>query len=139
MSHKNYTRYSKVMNDGGLKNVVEPETELVADACGLDGCCAAESENESASIEQPIEDQSVAQEIETVVAPETRKIGKVYGCKRLNVRETPNTTAAIVSEIVEGVEVMIDEQLSNGLFYKICTEHGIEGYCMKKFITICRN
>lgn len=151
--HKNYTHYSKMNNESVVNDIPEvKEDEWVPDACGLNGCGA--DEIESASNEQPIEGQTVIPEVEPeafaepaikpvmVVEPEPTaepkimKIGKVYGCKRLNVREQPSASAAIVSEIDEGIEVMIDEEKSNALFYKICTEHGIEGYCMKKFIAI---
>lgn len=158
MSHnhnKNYTQYSKYRPNNETTpsyKITEPETELVADTCGLNGCGAVE--NESASNEQPISGRVVNHEVEpkafaepavkpeSVVEPEPTvepkilKIGKVYGCKRLNVREQPSPSAEIVSEITEGIEVMIDEKASNALFYKICTEHGIEGYCMKKFIAV---
>ena len=133
MSHKNYTRYSNMNGKGPTAvnhTMINGESDPVID------------ENESAVIEQPIEGQTVIPEVEPIVEPEPtiepeiRKIGAVYGCKRLNIRELPSTTATIVSEISEGNEVMIDEKQSNALFYKVCTEHGIEGYCMKKFIVV---
>lgn len=69
-----------------------------------------------------------------VAAP--KNLGKVVDCVRLNVREEPNTKASVVFEINVGSTVFIDEACSTDEFYKICTEHGVEGYCMKKFIEI---
>lgn len=135
MSHKNYTRYSKINEEESVVN----EDSII------------ESE-ESAVIEQPIEvleyipevepEVEVSEEIELVVEAESSvpveptKIGKVFGCKKLNVRDLPSKASNIVTEIFEGVELMIDEKGSTALFYKVCTEHGIEGYCMKEFIKV---
>ena len=113
-SKKHYTQYSKFSGE-------EPETEV---------------EEETVEEERPIEGQIVIPEVEPVVEPENRKFGKINNCKKLNVRKLPSRDAEIISELVEGSEVMIDEKESTALFYKICTEHGIEGYCMKNFIKV---
>ena len=127
MSKKRYTQYSKFSGE-------EPETEV---------------EEETVEEERPIEGQIVIPEaesehvfappmpeVEPVVEPENRKFGKVSNCKKLNIRKLPSRDAEIVSELIEGSEVMIDEKESTALFYKICTEHGIEGFCMKQFIKV---
>ena len=127
MSKKHYTQYSKFSGE-------EPETEV---------------EEETVEEERPIEGQIVIPEVESepvfvppmpevdpVVEPENRKFGKVSNCKKLNIRKLPSRDAEIISELIEGSEVMIDENESTALFYKICTEHGIEGFCMKQFIKV---
>ena len=127
MSKKRYTQYSKFSGE-------EPETEI---------------EEETVEEEQPLEGQIVIPEVkselvfvspmpevEPVVEPENHKFGKINNCKKLNVRKLPSRDAEIISELVEGSEVMIDENESTALFYKICTEHGIEGFCMKQFIKV---
>lgn len=128
MSNKHYTQYSKFNGE---------ETILI--------------NNPELEVEEPIEGQIVIPEVEPivpepivpepvipepVVEPENRKFGKVSNCKKLNIRKLPSRDAEIVSELIEGSEVMIDEKESTALFYKICTEHGIEGYCMKQFIKV---
>lgn len=109
VSHKRYTQYSKFSDE-------EPEIEE----------------------EQPLEGQTTIPEVEpeVVAEPEPRKFGKITGCKKLNVRKLPSRDSEIISELVEGSEIMIDDNESTALFYKICTEHGIEGYCMKQFIKV---
>jgi hypothetical protein len=62
--------------------------------------------------------------------------GIVSGCERLNVREEPNKNADIVCVIEKDASVIIDVDDSTDSFYKVCTEAGAEGYCMKNFITI---
>lgn len=65
-----------------------------------------------------------------------KNLGKVVDCVKLNVREEPSIKAFVVFEIAVGSTVFVDETCSTDEFYKICTEHGVEGYCMKKFIEI---
>ena len=80
------------------------------------------------------EPEVAAPAVPEVEAP--KNLGKVVGCVRLNVREEPSTKASVVFEINVGSTVFIDETCSTDEFYKICTEYGVEGYCMKKFIEI---
>ena len=140
MSNRNYTPYSKMSGEEAMLTV-EPEVVV---------------ENESASIEEPLEGQTTIPEVEPeivaefetmtkpeiiaepepTIEPEIRKIGKVNGCKKLNVRNLPNQDAKILTELVEGSEVMIDEAGSTATYYKVCTEYGIDGYCVKKFIKV---
>lgn len=125
MSNKNYTRYSKMNGEeptliNEVKTEVLPETDVV---------------DESASIEvvsevEPVVDHEPAPE------PEVRKFGRVYGCTKLNVRSMPNRDAKILAEVVEGSELMIDDGDSTAVFYKVCTERGIEGYCMKQYVKV---
>ena len=129
MSNKHYTQYSKFSGEEPML-VNDPELEV-------------EEENKE-KVEEPIEGQIVIPEVEPElvsdpepsVEQENRKFGKVNNCKKLNIRKLPSRDAEIVSELVEGSEVMIDEKESTALFYKICTEHGIDGYCMKDYITV---
>ena len=129
MSNKHYTQYSKFSGEEPML-VNDPELE-------------AEDTVEE-KVDEPIEGQIVIPEVEPEpvsdpepsVEPENRKFGKVSNCKKLNIRKLPSRDAEIVSELIEGSEVMIDEKESTALFYKICTEHGIEGYCMKDFIKV---
>ena len=127
MSNKHYTQYSKFSGEEPML-VNDPELEV--------------EEAVEEKVEEPIKGQIVIPEVEPEpdpepsVEPENQKFGKVSNCKKLNIRKLPSRDAEIVSELIEGSEVMIDEKESTALFYKICTEHGIEGYCMKNFIKV---
>ena len=117
MSKKHYTQYSKFSGEEPtLTNDQELEVE----------------EAVKEKVEEPLEGQIAIPEVE----PEIRKFGKITGCKKLNIRKLPSRDSEIISELVEGSEVMIEENESTALFYKICTAHGIEGYCMKNFIKV---
>lgn len=63
-------------------------------------------------------------------------IGVVSDCDRLNVRKTPSRNALVVAEIDVDTEVMIDLDNSTAGWYNICTATGVEGFCMKDFITV---
>lgn len=131
MSNKHYTQYSKFSGEEPMM-VNNPELEV--------------EDTVEEKVDEPIEGQIVIPEVEPIVTepvipepvvkPENRKFGKVSNCKKLNIRKFPSRDAEIISELIEGSEVMIDEKESTALFYKICTEHGIEGYCMKDFIKV---
>ena len=131
MSNKHYTQYSKFSGEEPML-VNNPELEV--------------EDTVEEKVDEPIEGQIVIPEVEPivpepvipepVVEPENRKFGKISNCKKLNIRKLPSRDAEIVSELIEGSEVMIDEKESTALFYKICTEHGIEGFCMKQFIKV---
>lgn len=94
--------------------------------------------------ERPIESvETIAEDIQVVETDQVSKIeepkrviGIVANCSKLNVRECPQLTATILSTITEGTELIINEEESTKDFYKICTPIGLEGYCMKQFVTI---
>lgn len=131
MSKHDYTKHSnknKYENKSRIERKFESADEMV-DALNnqkskvVDSTPAVISEHEVAA--------PVVTEVEV-----PKNLGKVVNCVKLNVREEPNTKASVVFEVNVGSTVFIDETCSTDEFYKICTEHGVEGYCMKKFIEI---
>lgn len=64
--------------------------------------------------------------------------GVVTDCQRLNVRKAPSADAEILTVIDAFSNVMVDMDTSSDEFYKVCTEIGVEGFCMKKYITLRR-
>ena len=90
-------------------------------------------------VEEAVEDvtEEVVEEVieEPVVEPEPI-VGVVSGCAKLRVRNNPSIMGEVICEIKEGTIVIIDEDKSTVEFYKVVTEAGAEGYCMKKYITL---
>ena len=81
--------------------------------------------------------EEVVETSEEVVAPEPKEVtGVVKECAKLNVRTHPSMLASVVTEIKAGTKVVINETESTEDFYKVCTEAGVEGFCMKKFIAV---
>ena len=67
------------------------------------------------------------------------KVGIVANCEKLNLRRSPlkdSDGANIITELLPGVAVVIDEDESTPNFYKVITEDGLEGYCMRQFIEV---
>ena len=85
-------------------------------------------------------DNEMIEEVIPSPEPKTQEpdlaIGILTNCLRLNIREKPNISAPIITEANTLSELMIDLAASNEEWYSVCTEAGIEGFCMKKFIAI---
>lgn len=62
--------------------------------------------------------------------------GFVSECAKLNVRKLPYTSADVRCVVNLGDKVIIDEEGSTDLFYKVKTSSGVDGYCMRKYVEI---
>lgn len=83
-----------------------------------------------------LELEDVTEEIEESISDVNTITGIVSDCKKLRVRNAPGLDSDVICEIEAGSIVEIDEVNSTEEFYKVCTETGIDGYCMKKFIKV---
>ena len=61
--------------------------------------------------------------------------GVVTNCNKLNVRRGAIITSDIRAVIDKDDIVEINEKRSTDEWYRVRTEGGIEGFCMKKYIT----
>lgn len=86
-------------------------------------------------VEEPVMESVEEQEQEPEPEPELIT-GIVSDCSRLRVRNYPGLDANVICEIDAGAQVVIDNTESTEEFYKVCTEAGIDGYCMKRFIKV---
>ena len=116
MSRHNYSQYSKQNNH--TAEVEIEETDVVVET----------AEPETNVVEATVET------VETVSQPE-KVIGVVANCSKLNVRATPDATADVVCVIDVNSEVEIDVEKTTHDWVSVCTSTGIEGYCMRKFVT----
>lgn len=82
---------------------------------------------------QIVEQEEIKETVEPVI---TSIKGIVTGCGMLNVRSKPDKESDIVSMLQRDVEIEIIDTNASEDFYKVVTEIGIEGYCMKDFIAI---
>lgn len=90
--------------------------------------------NEKEILEAVEEEIGVETTIESV-EPST-VLGVVTECVKLRVRSTPEIADNVLAEIILASEVLVDLKESTDEFYKVTTEAGIEGYCMKQYINI---
>ena len=121
MSKHDYTKHSKKIQNEVAEVIDGTELE-VTDQTEFDTEVEAEVETE----------------VETEVEPEVEKksydIGVVTGCAKLRVRSEPRFGTNVVCEIDRGTRVMIDKSESTIDYYKIYTESGVEGFCVKTYI-----
>ena len=126
--NKNYSKFSQKKENVNLEEIF-PETEAVE----------ADVEQEpitdpviEAEVEQAQEIVEESQEVEEAVPT----VGFVDNCECLRVRKESNVDSEELCIINKLSEVVIDLDNSTDYFYKVTTSEGVEGYCMKKFITI---
>ena len=113
---RDYTRYSKGPVESSESIEVKAEDNSIETATEL-------------NLPVEVEQQPMIEEPKFVT-------GIVTDCVRLNVREDPNSTATILGTITASTELIVSKEESTDEYYKICTSAGLEGYCMKKFVTI---
>ncbi len=75
-------------------------------------------------------------EVNEVVEVTNLVKGVISGCRKLYVRKKPNKGSVHLCILDAGTEVTVNTAESTEDFYKVCTAAGIEGYCMKKFMSI---
>lgn len=102
---------------------------------------AKEPEIEVNEIEVDIDDSASSDPVEVAEKPTIDTDGNepLVGVTTttLNIRETPVVAADnVVTVVNEGTVVMIDYPVADGDWFKVYTEAGIEGYCMKEFVKI---
>ena len=75
-------------------------------------------------------------ETEPIEPAKSEPIEGTVGCEKLNVRSDATVDSEPVGVINRDSKVFIYEDESTEEFYKVCTATGLEGYCMKKFISV---
>ncbi len=102
------------------------ETESLADV-------TEEIEKEIAEVNEPedVEEvEEIAEEADSTI------VGYVSGCSKLNIREEGYPGANVVCVVPEKTTLLIEVAKSNDEWYKVYTEAGMEGFCMKQYVTL---
>ena len=141
MSHHNhnYTNYSNknIANNQEAADAIEEkivneeqavEEKVVNEEQAVEEKVANESQQ---NISDPESDINIAANDET-----SELIGYVTDCVKLNVREAASKDSNALCEIILNSKVIVDEENSTDDFYKVTTETGVEGYCMKQYINV---
>lgn len=146
MGNKNYSNFSKHFKNNNDKHFVSEELkETVLNAGGEVMSIEPVEENNEVlegqiEINEVLTNEEVSNLNEEDVAEvntEGNLTGVVSGCGKLNLREKPSKDSDVLLILDKDTEVTIDTAASTTEdFYKVCTSSGVEGYCMKKFITI---
>ena len=90
-----------------------------------------DNEKDVSEVVEETTTEEIVEEVET-----TTVIGVVTECVKLRVRSTPEVTDNVLCEIILASEVLVDLNESTDDFYKVTTEAGIEGDCMKQYINL---
>lgn len=88
-------------------------------------------ETNNVSIEETVEET-----VEETITIKQYINGVVSGCEKLNVRKGSSKESDVLCIIDKDSEVQIDNSENSEEFYKVITTSGVEGYCMKKFISL---
>lgn len=64
------------------------------------------------------------------------KNGVVSDCAKLNIRDGASTTANVLCTVDVNSELVVYINENFGEFYKVCTASGVEGYCMKNYVSL---
>lgn len=83
---------------------------------------------------KPIEEPQITEE--EVSEPKKQMIGTVMDCSSLNIRSKSSINSEIIVTVKAGTELLINEDESVSEWYKVCTEAGIEGFCMRKYVSV---
>ena len=126
--NKNYSKFSQKKENVNLEEIF-PETEAVEADAEQEPIMDPVVEEEAEQAQEIVEE---SQEVEEAVPT----VGFVDNCECLRVRKESNVDSEELCIINKLSEVVIDLDNSTDYFYKVTTSEGVEGYCMKKFITI---
>lgn len=90
------------------------------------------------TIEETVTEPAIEDdEVEGSEPPAEPVYGTVTGCGKLNIRTKPVVNPSNVVTIVDsGTMLLIDPEDETGEWYKVFAPNNIEGFCMKKFVTI---
>ena len=73
--------------------------------------------------------------VENEVEPIVEAEGKV-NCKKLHLRSEADVESDSLRILAGGTRVRVYPATSTDEFYHVCTANGLEGFCMKQFITL---
>ena len=116
---KHYMQYSD-----GDKMLLDATDEIVEEINE-----ANDSVEDAIEIDDSVSADEIVEETESL-------IGVVSGCTKLNIRKESNITSEPVCIVPEKSVLLIDQDLSTDEWYKVYTEAGMEGFCMKKYVTV---
>ena len=94
---------------------------------------------ETKTEEKPVDEKEIIVEKKSTVQEEKHAVAKkaqVVDCVRLNIRETPDTQANILTTVNAGVEIAVDDASSDKNWCSVKVPNGLKGYAMRKFLKI---
>lgn len=130
MSKHNYQNYRNHYNNQ-KPQVEEPVVEEV-----LEEIVEQVDDTVEEQIDETVEDVEEVEEVSLEDTVVETTFGVVCDCTKLNIRKSPNPNADKVAVVNVDSNLMIDLDNSTGNYYKVCTESGVEGYCLKEYVAV---
>ena len=119
-----------------LNQSIEEVTEVTEENVNEDEESTNETEETTEEVtEEVTEPEVIVPSIENNVE-NNKVIGKIIGFEKLYVRKEASKDSEPVGIITSETVLTIDEENSTEDFYKVTTNEGLEGYCVKKFVKI---
>ena len=87
-------------------------------------------------VEEIIEEPVVEEVVEESKNSHESLVGYVTGCEKLNIRKDPYIKSDIVCVVSEKDVLLVDQNKSTNEWYRVYTETGFDGYCMKRYVTV---
>lgn len=125
--HKDYRNYramsGKPVDEAIPEDVKEEVTEVISEAAA----------NEEVDV-----DEGAAADLPTIEEDKNDPlVGVVAGCSKLRIRKKPSTEGDVMCVVDAGTVLMIDIQaVVPKEWFKVYTEAGVEGFCMREFVEI---
>lgn len=89
------------------------------------------------AVEETVLDTVEEEVVETTIEKEPEYLeGTVSGCSKLNIRKTPDANGVILGVEPVGTYVTVFPDESTEAWYRVVTDSQLDGYCMRKFISI---
>ena len=123
-NYNNYSNYSK--RPENRENTVEQPANAVADVETV-----IETIPETKPEVKPATPAKPAAPAKTIT-----KKGVVFNCAKLNIRDGASITADPICVVDANSELVVYINENFGEFYKVCTASGVEGYCMKNYVSL---
>ena len=78
-----------------------------------------------------------AEVVQPIVVEEPKPVfGVVSDCAKLNIRKSPSPNGNVICTVNENTKLMIILEESTTEWYKVCNSAGLNGFCMKKYVTV---
>ena len=78
-----------------------------------------------------------AEVVQPIIVEEPKPVfGVVSDCAKLNIRKSPSPNGNVICTVNENTKLMIILEESTTEWYKVCNSAGLNGFCMKKYVTV---
>jgi hypothetical protein len=129
---ENYTNYSKSgFTPVESKEIPEAAPEQI-EVTNLESVEPEITPEELDEIAAQVEEAIAAEEVAPPAEPKTG----IVTANKLNIRKLPSPTAPVVAVVDKDTELMIEPGYETVEWIQVYTPAGVDGYCMKKFVTI---